>query len=152
MHNVVYKSISFACIDPFHRFQTTLQLVSHLSATHHMKMDTRTLSFSNMNEFLQWKEKEERATNSSYVKHSSSKLYGENEHSYYYCNRTGSYTGKGEGKRQLKSQGSSKINSHCTAHMKAVYNRNSHKVSVEHCATHHSHNIQLGHLRMPNEV
>ena len=105
-----------------------------------------------MTEFLQWKEQEERATNSSYVKHSSSKTYGESEHYYYYCNRTGIYIGKGEGKRQLKTQGSSKINMHCIAHMKAVHNIKTDAVNVQYCATHNTHSIQLAHLRMSEET
>ena len=119
-----------------YRFQTIVQLIAHLVTTHNIKTETKTLLFSNMTEFLQWKEQEERVTNSSYVKHSSSKTYGESEHYYYYCNRTGIYIGKVEGKRQLKTQGNSKINMHCIAHMKAVHKIKTDEVNVQYCTTH----------------
>ena len=143
----LHAVILFTC-----RFQSVAQLITHLGSTHNMKMDTNKLLFSNMAEFLQWKDKEERATNSSYVMNSSAKIYGESEHRYYYCNRAGRYSGRGEGKRQLKTQGSSKINGHCTAHMKAVHNQKTNEVNVEYCATHNSHAIQLAHLCMSDEI
>lgn len=42
------------------------------------------------------------------------------EKTVFYYNRMGSYKSKGIGKRQLKTQGSVKIDTHCSAHIKAV--------------------------------
>ena len=79
-------------------------------------------------------------------------VYGDNSHRYYYCNRAGKYEGRGKGIRQLKSQGSSKTGYQCAANMKVVHNTVTNRVQVEYCATHSSHSINLGHLRMSHEL
>ena len=61
----LHESISITCTDPLHRIQTIIQLISHPGSTHDMKIDTKMVLLSNMIEFLQWKEEEEKATNSS---------------------------------------------------------------------------------------
>ena len=67
---------------------------------------------------------------------------------YYYCNRARKYKPRGQGLRQMKTQGTSKIGQQCTAHMKVVQ-KASGQVSVEYCDF-HIHNICLGHLPLPD--
>ncbi len=50
-------------------------------------------------------------THSWYVMHNSPKIIGSFQHYYYYCNRTGVYKPRGEKKRAIKSQGTSKTDS-----------------------------------------
>ena len=69
---------------------------------------------------------------------------------YYYCNRTGHYKSKGTGVRTLKTQGTSKINAHCTAAMIVTQDVNG--VVAEICDTHYNHSTSLGHLRLPSHV
>ncbi len=64
---------------------------------------------------------------------------------YYYCNRGGKYKPKGERKRSIKEQGTSKIGFCCTVNMKVVQDVLSGEVTVKFCAT-HNHTIALGHL------
>ena len=77
------------------------------------------------------------------------KLYKENKVWYYYCNRAGIHKPRGTQVRQLKSQGTSKVRGHCTAHMKAIVNQTCGQVQVKHWATHHNHKTQLTYLRIP---
>ena len=63
---------------------------------------------------MSWKDKFEKVTCSSFVKATGDK--GTDKHiTYYYCNRSGCYQKKSRGKRQTKLQGTSKLNTYCTA-------------------------------------
>ena len=73
-----------------------------------------------MNDFLSWKEGIEREKLSQFVLNCAPNKSEEKKVFYYYCNRMGSYKSKGMGKRQLKIQGSVKIDTQCSAHIKAV--------------------------------
>ena len=108
-------------------------------------------TFKSFNKFLQWKEKEEKDTNTIYVQHTSSRVrLGIHIH-YFYCNRSGEYTSKGTGKRCLKSQGTSKIGCYCTAHIIAKKQENGH-VFVEFNSTHYNHDIELAHLTLTEDI
>ena len=115
-------------------------------------MDTEFLQFPNMLAFLSWKEKEEKISHSNYVQQCAPKVYSSKQHMYYYCNRSGTYISKGQGKRQMKTQGTCKVGKMCTAHIKASKDQLTGIVNVFYCSTHHNHDVSLGHLRMPNET
>ena len=72
--------------------------------------------------------------------------------SYYQCNRLGVFLPKGSGQRRLKSQGSSKINSQCTAAITLTVNHTTQSVKAEVCHTHYAHEPRLGHIRLSEEV
>ena len=72
--------------------------------------------------------------------------------SYYQCNRSGVFLPKGSGQRRLKSQGSSKINSQCTAAITLTVNHTTQSVKAEVCHTHYAHEPRLGHIRLSEEV
>ena len=99
--------------------------------------------------FLSGKE-QETTTHSLYVQHCAPKVYGDNEHWYYYCNRSGEYTPQGTGMRSVKSQGTSKVSGYCSAHMKVVKDLKAKSILVYYTSTHHNHQTHLGHLRMTN--
>ena len=149
------------------------QLREHLMKYHGLHFDTEMLQFENAQgnfinylhvvclhpildafltvtdiEFQEWKEHIEMTTDSEYVKATGIKKSGENEVSYYYCNRSGFPTSKGSGVRSLKSQGSSKIGAHCTSTIIATQTKNC-RISAEICRTHYRHTNTLGHLRLP---
>jgi len=98
-------------------------------------------------EFEEWKDQHERETNSSHIKTTGEKGEVDATKTYYYCNRSGYLNPSGEQKRNLKSQGSSKVNAYCTAGM--VLTQTQHGIQVDICSTHHGHSMRLGHLRLP---
>ena len=66
---------------------------------------------------------------------------------YYYCNRSGQFATKSTGQRHHKTQGTSKINAHCTAALTVSTDMNSGHIKVQVCGTHYGH-TSLGHLRL----
>ena len=120
----------------------------HLQEYHGMEMNVTTAKFDNFDEFLAWKEQEEQLANASYVLHSAPKYCSGNVVWYFYCNRAGSYAPRGKSERALKSQGTSKTISHCSAHMKAIKNKETDEVSVTYTCTHYNHTHKLGHLHI----
>ena len=120
----------------------------HLTSHHGIALQTKTLTFQNFYDFLKWKEEEEVQTKSWYVQRCAPKQHNDKEHWYYYCNRAGKYESRGKGGRSLKSQGSSKVISHCSAHIHASVDMATNMVTVRYNSTHYNHNTQLGHLRI----
>ena len=68
---------------------------------------------------------------------------------YYYCNREGRYKSEGALKQQLKTQGTAKIGSQCSADIKAVQNINTYKIQYSYCTTLYNHTTQLAYLQIP---
>jgi len=66
-------------------------------------------------EFMEWKDEYEKNSKSWFIKATGAKVRGEATLTCYYCNRSGYFHSQSAEKRRLKSQGSSKINTHCTA-------------------------------------
>ena len=113
------------------------QLRQHLSLEHGIEMMTEKKTFKSdegmckqcmhvneyllgitslPTEFMDWKEAYEKNNKCWFTKVTGVKGKGETTMTYYYCNRSGVFfQSKGAGKRHLKSQGSSKIDAHCTA-------------------------------------
>ena len=72
-------------------------------------------------EFEDWKCDLEEQEMCSYVKCTGMKSTADNNQvCYYYCSRSGYFNSKGRGKRQIKSQGTSKLNTYCTAAIKTI--------------------------------
>ena len=67
---------------------------------------------------------------------------------YYYYNQSGYFTTKGTGQRHLKTQGTSKINSHCIASLTVSTDMNSGYIKVQVYGTHYRHTTSLGYLRI----
>ena len=101
-------------------------------------------------EFEEWKCNFEEEQDSYYCKISGTK-YQEKiglETSYFYCNRSGNYSAKGKGLRRVKTQGSCKINGHCTSMILLNKFTDTNECEVEVFKTHYGHEMQLGHLRL----
>ena len=133
------------------RTSTLSQLIEHLNSGHNCQISTEKHTFNCWSEFDAWKAKEEKQTNSYYVRDSSAKVHGLLKH-YFYCNRSGNYESKGHTKRQLKLQGSCKTASTCIAHIKVVQNTSTDEVAVEYCSIHNSHDTNLCHLPVPQDI
>ena len=98
-------------------------------------------------DFRDWKREQEEDSNSTFVKQTGSKTdKNQNKITYYYCNRTGFYTSKDIRQRQLKSQGTDKLNAHCTASIKTTIHHITGEVGVETCHTHYGHRQDLSHI------
>ena len=59
---------------------------------------------------------------------------------------------KGTGKRQMKSQGSAKLGSQCSAYIKASENLDTKNVNVKYCCKHYNHESKLAFLRIPEKI
>ena len=127
-------------------------MIAHLSSTHDMTLNQETRQFASFPEFMRWKADEEVRTQSFYVQHCGSCVRGTVTWWYFYCNRSGHYQPKGSARRMLKSQGSSKIGNICTAHMKVQQVNATGYVTVHYCSSHHSHEKEIAHLRIPENV
>ena len=102
-----------------------------------------------MEQFQQWKDDEERKTSSFFIQHTSSKTLKEGTVTYFMCNRTGNPRPHGEGKRNMKTQGSNKSGASCIAHMRLMFHNSTRVVTVQYCSTHTGHSIKLAHIPIP---
>ena len=66
---------------------------------------------------------------------------------YFYCSRSVFFS-ETTGARSLKSQGTNKINAHCTATLTVTSDKHMELIRVELCDTHYDHDKQLGHLQI----
>lgn len=102
-------------------------------------------------EFEQWKSELEDSSDTCYVKSSGMKVVSGVNIDYYYCNRSGFYESEGRGMRTLKSQGTSKIHSYCTAKILLHQSGKDSSLETEETTTHYGHSILHGHLRLSKE-
>lgn len=72
--------------------------------------------------------------------------------SWFYCNRTGEYESKGNGKRSLKSQGTSKTGCSCPAFLTARTDATTGEVTAEFCLSHVGHGKDIAHSRISKEM
>ena len=101
--------------------------------------------------FIKWKAQEERHSQSSFVQHSGTKRSTTAEVTYLYCNRHGTYHPKGHDKRMTKMKGTNKLGSPCTAFIKCTKDDKTEMVTIEYCTV-HSHDTEIGHLRITNDL
>ena len=99
-------------------------------------------------EFKLWKEKFEKHTNSQFVQGSGAKELLDCGKTYYYCNRSGHFKSKGTGQRHIKTQGTSKIDTYCTASLTVTRDKHKKCITVQVHRTHYGHTPSLGHLRL----
>ena len=131
-----------------YRFSNVHKLEEHLTTHHILVLQIETFTFDSLDDFYQWKEEEEVHTSSWYVQKCAPQLINEKEHHYYYFNRAGKYRSQSKGERSLKSQGTSKVVSHCCAHIHATINKKTNVITVHYNSTHYNHETQLGHVRI----
>ena len=93
----------------------------------------------------------ERETCSYFVKGSGTKVTGNTKTTYFYCNRSGYFKNKGKGVRMLKTQGTLKLNTHCTAGIQVYYLEGG-KISAVVTKFHYGHTCSLGNIPLPQHV
>ncbi len=145
LRNNINKFLLLSCTSRFH---SVSMLSKHMEEQHQIQITQRTLGFENNDEFSKWKESEEKKCLSHYVQNTAPKTINTVKYLYLYCNRFGSTRLRGQGKRHMKIQGSSKIGKKCIANLRVKENTVTGKVSVDYCSTHTGHSIQLCHLPM----
>ncbi|KAM4051837.1 uncharacterized protein ACNLHF_026275 isoform 1-T4 [Anomaloglossus baeobatrachus] len=129
------------------RYLTVHEFCHHLRKVHGFVLTEEEKTFGSRVDFQQWKDNLERDTNASFYKKNTSFLT-DGTVEYYYCNRSGQYKGASSGIRKCKSQGTCKINTNCTARMKAKTLSDG-AVHLYVCYTHYGHDAQLCHIRIP---
>ena len=134
-----------------YRFLKTDELIEHMRCDHSKDIFITHKSFPSMPDFKSWKEEYEISSQSFFTLNSAPKRRIGYQSYYYYCNRSGTYFSKGKGKRGLKIQGSSKINSHCTSFIRVKKFDDDGTVQVEMCE-HHTHEVELAHLPIPQST
>ena len=103
-----------------------------------------------ISEFLQWKGILEKQSSSWFIKSTGVKVVHKTKVTYLYCNRSGYFSSQSKDIRSIKKQGSSKIDSYCTAGMECEHLENG-KIKVTFNKTHYGHECSLGHIRIPQQ-
>ncbi|KAK3856543.1 hypothetical protein Pcinc_037136 [Petrolisthes cinctipes] len=142
---------SLQCMDCEFRCPRVMDLIKHYEAQHDRRFLLQTQDFASEVEFLNWKEEEERTTKASFVQHCGPRQRENAIVQYFYCNRSGYFIAKGEGKRNIKRQGSSKIGATCPAFIKFVLSRVTGRGSAEYCLE-HTHPCEFAHLRLSDAM
>uniref|UniRef100_A0A0A9Z5T9 C2H2-type domain-containing protein n=1 Tax=Lygus hesperus TaxID=30085 RepID=A0A0A9Z5T9_LYGHE len=132
-------------------FRYNFDFEKHITEEHNIKITNETKTFESKAEFDLWKRSIEAETPVKYIVRDA-KQVNENRVIQYRCNRDGFYKAAVSGrKRELKRQGSCKINGHCPARM-AVTIFHSGKVEVNFVPTHYGHELQLVHVPISSHM
>ena len=137
------------------RFSSLDSLTDHLKEAHDNPLSPKKeREFDDYTLFVKWKEEEESRNSCTYVQRCAPQMRQDTRFLYFYCNRSGKYTAKGEGKRALKLQGSCKLGEYCSAHIRVRENLKTSRVSVNYLSTHHNHDPEEGiaHVRIPESL
>lgn len=124
----------------------------HLREVHKIEEVTnyKVLFFLTNDEFIKWKKDIEKSTNTIFVQLCGTQRSKNVKTTYFYCNRSGYFAPKGAGKRALRVQGSSKINSVCPAKIKKI-EKDNYGIEVHYLDAHLGHVNDLQHLRLQKE-
>ncbi|CAH0554828.1 unnamed protein product [Brassicogethes aeneus] len=117
----------------------------HFKEDHDFEVVEKDLEFSCEKDLLQWRHSLETSTNSKFIKKGID-IFKEHTNELYICHRSGDYIPEGKGIRNLKNQGSHKINAFCPASIKIVKYKPSCKFKVTYIDTHFGHELDVKHL------
>ena len=102
---------------------------------------------------MKWKVLEEKLSKSWFVKQRADRRTKHHKTcSWFYCNRTGEFSSRGEGKRSLKSQGSSKTGCSCPAFITTRTDGVTGEVVAEYCLQHVGHKREIAFNRISSEM
>lgn len=107
------------------------------------------LHFVTNDEFARWKKDTEKSTNTIFIQPCGAQRSKNVKTTYYYCNRSGYFAPKGSGKRALRTQGSSKINSVCPAKIKKIETKDG--IEVHYLDIHIGHTPDIRHLHLQKD-
>lgn len=128
-------------------FTTFNSFCEHLS-NHNIKVEIEDWKFKTESEFQEWKNSVQERDCVSFVK-KTGKLYSEGHVIFFRCNRSGDYksrvTDPNKRKKEIRSQGSHKINAYCPCRIRHTLKRDG-SVYASYCKTHVGHEIELSHI------
>ncbi|KAH1008338.1 uncharacterized protein LOC109535894 isoform X1 [Dendroctonus ponderosae] len=136
---------------PLCKYEDNLKskLIHHFEENHQIVVKSENMQFDSEEQFDIWKLEEEKSTKSCFIKKRGAKTTLNGTKTTYVCHRSGKYISKGKGERNLKCQGSNKINAFCPAGMSMTQKANI--CSVDYIKTHVGHQNDLAHLFLSYE-
>ena len=120
-----------------------------MQESHGISIQSSVHSFDTFANFLQWKRNEETSTKSYFIQHCGPTSSSSIRHHYYYCSRSGFL---GSGKRNLKCQGSSKIEATCVSHIKVDECIKNGTCKVYYTSSHTGHEMEVCYLPIPHDL
>lgn len=139
------RNTSFICTICSHGSYNFSSYVEHISKEHEIILKTETLNFKNSQEFFSWKSDVEENENVCFFRKTAAKNVLDGSVTYYHCSRSGFFQYQKERKRELKIQGSCKINGFCPSRVKAKF-LNDGSVVIDYCSSHVGHKSELAHM------
>ena len=133
-------------------FATTEDLIDHLNSEHEHKIAKESQTFQCWDDFMKWQTQEERMTKSWFVKQRADRRTKSYKTSWFYCNRNGTFSSRGKGKRALRSQGSSKTCCSCPAFITARTDAVTGEVTAEYCLQHVGHRQEIAFTRISTDM
>ncbi|XP_054261130.1 uncharacterized protein LOC128985556 [Macrosteles quadrilineatus] len=124
-----------------------MDLRKHYKNNHGIVLGTNSLDFTSFEAFFKWKEEEEARVRAKFVKEKGSVESTGGKCHTFVCHRSGCYVPKGNHKRCLKTQGSSKINGYCPAKM-CLIEKSDGICYLNYLNTHIGHDDLLVHLTL----
>lgn len=150
VHSITYpdsQSKSLKCSICKSYFTTSNSFCEHLS-NHNIKVEIEEWKFKTESEFHEWKNSVQEQDCVSFVK-TTGKTNSEGHVTFFHCNRSGDYKSKlthpNKRKREIKSQGSQKINAYCPCRIRCTLKRDG-SVYASYCKTHVGHEVELSHI------
>lgn len=132
------------------------EYIQHLNVQHRSNLTIQTQCFDSMYSFNAWKSEISRKSHADFVTHRGKvKNRGPYVIERFYCSRSKfpkQLQNTGFRKRNLKSQGSRKIGSTCSAFIFAKILTKTGEVVVECCLQHHGHADDIRHLQLSTEL
>uniref|UniRef100_A0A0A9VWY5 Putative zinc finger transcription factor protein 17 n=1 Tax=Lygus hesperus TaxID=30085 RepID=A0A0A9VWY5_LYGHE len=125
----------------------------HLKVEHDFEVESQSLSFDSEAKFEEWKRSIEQRGDVKFVIRTTVRS-SEKRTIYFRCNRSGKVrlrVTSDDRKRERKSQGSRKIDSHCPARITASVTTDG-RVTVLFCKSHFGHEMKLAHIPIPSPV
>lgn len=137
---------------PNFKYTKVRELIMHCRSFHHEEKRVLYRTFKTEKDFDEWKKETERSYSVKYVQGTGHKKQIKCTVTYYYCSRSGVYRAVTNRKRATKAQGSSKIGGRCTSYLVVRRRLRNGKVDVEYCLDHVPHRVQLGYLKIPDDL
>ncbi|XP_054723700.1 uncharacterized protein LOC129233747 [Uloborus diversus] len=129
-------------------FVPSKDILSHYDNVHDISVTTIELNFLNLDDFMKWKDDEEKKTRTSYVKARASKDLKSSTYSSFYCHRSGHFKSHSSGERCIKLLGSNKIDGHCPAKISLNQSKTTGQCVVKFTCTHIGHTNDIGRLKL----
>lgn len=134
-------------------FRTQLELCGHLSKDHEELARVEEKEFTAVDEFLQWKQEQERNGLFHFCKSGGDRVDSASgcKRQYFQCHRSGAFHSQATGKRAPRHNESVQVNFQCSAFAFAKIDSDGH-VNVTYCLDHYKHDSALSNIRLPEEV